>query len=262
LPKRLFFVKKERETASMAVYHVGNKSQSWYGESIGILILDASYPCVPGNVGNASTFDFPVRYKVVKNASIDRLLNQRDPSLIEPFIESALELQAEGVKAVTGACGFMALFQRQVADALDIPVFLSSLLQVPFIYQMLPRGRKIGIISADSSALTPDHFSNVGVTPDIPLVFGGMENQTEFRQAVLLEKGTLDSDQIQREVVEVAGQMVQRDPDIGAIVLECSDLPPYAAAVQAAVSRPVFDFITMIQYVHSALVRRHFQGFM
>lgn len=246
----------------MAVYHAGNKSRSWYGESIGILILDASYPCVPGNVGNASTFDFPVRYKVVKNASIDRLLNQRDPSLIEPFIESALELQSEGVKAVTGACGFMALFQRQVADALDIPVFLSSLLQVRFIYHMLPKGRKIGIVSADSSALTPEHFSSVGISPDIPLVLGGMENQIEFREAVLLEKGTLDSDQIQREVVEVAQQMIRKDPDIGAIILECSDLPPYAAAVQAAVNLPVFDFITMIQYVHSALVRRPFQGFM
>lgn len=246
----------------MAVFHVRNKLQSWYGESIGILILDAAYPCVPGNVGNASTFDFPVRYKVVKNASIDRLLKQRDPSLLAPFIEAARELQEEGVKAVTGACGFMALFQRQVAHALDIPVFLSSLLQVPFIYQMLPRGRKIGIISADSSALTSEHFSSVGISPDIPLVFGGMQNQVEFRDAVLLEKGTLDSAQIEREVVEIAEQMVSRDPDIAVIVLECSDLPPYAAAVQAAVNRPVFDFITMIQYVHSSLVRRPFQGFM
>jgi Asp/Glu/hydantoin racemase len=246
----------------MAVYQVGNKSQSWYGESIGILILDASYPCVPGNVGNASTFDFPVRYKVVKNASIDRLLNQRDPSLMEPFIASALELQSEGVRAVTGACGFMALFQRQVADALDIPVFLSSLLQVRFIYHMLPKGRKIGIVSADSSALTPAHFSSVGISPDIPLVLAGMENQSEFREAVLLEKGSLDSDQIQQEVVDVTRQMICKDPDIGAIVLECSDLPPYAAAVQAAVNLPVFDFITMIQYVHSALVRKPFQGFM
>jgi len=246
----------------MTVFHVQTKLQSWYGESIGILILDAAYPCVPGNVGNASTFDFPVRYKVVKNASIDRLLNQQDPSLLDPFIDAARELQDEGVKAVTGACGFMALFQRQVADALDIPVFLSSLLQIPFIYQMLPRGRKIGVISADSSALTLEHFSCVGINPDIPLILRGMQNQKEFREAVLLEKGTLDSDQIKREVVEVAEEMVYKDPDIAVIMLECSDLPPYAAAVQAAVNRPVFDFITMIQYVHSALVRRQFQGFM
>jgi Asp/Glu/hydantoin racemase len=246
----------------MTVYHVQNKLQSWYGESIGILILDAAYPCVPGNVGNACTFNFPVRYKVVKNASIDRLLNQRDPALLQPFIDAARELQTEGVKAITGACGFMALFQRQVADSVDIPVFLSSLLQVRFIHPMLPNGRKIGIISANSSVLTPEHFAGVGITSDIPLVLAGMENQTEFRDAVLLEKGSLDSDQIQREVVDVAVEMVQKNPDIGAIILECSDLPPYAAAIQAAVNRPVFDFITMINYVHSALVRSPFQGFM
>ncbi|MDX2447460.1 MAG: aspartate/glutamate racemase family protein, partial [Desulfobacterales bacterium] len=99
-------------------------------------------------------------------------------------------------------------------------------------------------------------------TPDVPLILGGMENQKEFREAVLLEKGTLDSDQIQREVVEVAEQMVYKDPDIAVIVLECSDLPPYAAAVQAAVNRPVFDFITMIKYVHSALAQRPYNGLM
>lgn len=246
----------------MTIYRIRSKSQSWYGESVGILILDAAYPCVPGNVGNASTYDFPVRYKVVKNASIDRLLNQRDPALLDPFISAARELQEEGVRAITGACGFMALFQRQVADAVDIPVFLSSLLQVPFIYPMLPRGRKIGVISADASVLTPAHFAGVGITSDIPLVIGGMETKTEFREAVLLEKGTLDSDLIQREIIDVGEEMIRNHPDIGAFVLECSDLPPYAAALQAAVHRPVFDFITMIRYVHSALVRKPFTGFM
>ncbi|MGD9974491.1 MAG: aspartate/glutamate racemase family protein [Desulfatirhabdiaceae bacterium] len=246
----------------MTVYRVENRSQSWYGESIGILILDAAYPCVPGNVGNASTFDFPVRYKVVKNASIDRLLNQRDPALLIPFIDAGKELQAEGVRAVTGACGFMALFQKQVSDALDIPVFLSSLLQVPFIHRILSKNQKIGIISADSSALTSEHFSSVGITPDIPVVLAGMEDQTEFREAVLLEKGTLDSAKIEQEAVAVAQRLVADNPDIGAIVLECSDLPPYAAAIQNAVRRPVFDFITMIRYVHSAVVRLPFQGFM
>ena len=246
----------------MTLYRVKRRTQAWYGESIGILILDAAYPCVPGNVGNASTYNFPVRYKVVKNASIDRLLNQRDPTLAIPFIEAAKELQAEGVRAVTGACGFMALFQKQVADSLEIPVFLSSLLQVPFVHQILPSHRKIGIISADASALTPEHYSNVGITPDIPLVVAGMENQTEFRESVLLEKGTLDSAQVEREVVKVAQEMVRANPEVGAIVLECSDLPPYAAAVQAAVELPVFDFITMIRYVHSVLVRTPFCGFM
>jgi len=244
----------------MAFFQVKNNKQSWYGESIGILILDAAYPCIPGNVGNASTFSFPVRYKRVKEASIERLIKQKDITLLEPFIDAAIELQEEGVKAITGACGFMALFQREVSAAVDVPVFLSSLLQIPFIYQI--KKQKIGIITADSKSLTPEHFISVGVTKEIPLLIGGMEDQKEFREAILEEKGTLDSDLIEGEVVGVAKKLITENPDIGALVLECSDLPPYAHAIQKEVNLPIFDFITMIQYVHAALVRREFQGFM
>jgi aspartate/glutamate racemase len=244
----------------MAFFRAKNKNQSWYGESIGILILDATYPCIPGNVGNASTFPFPVRYKVFKEASIERLIKKRDKNLVQLFIDAAIELQEEGVKAITGACGFMALFQREVSAAVNVPVFISSLLQIPFIYQI--KKQKIGIITADSKSLTPEHFISVGVTEEIPLLIGGMEDQKEFREAILEEKGTLDSDLIEREVVDVAKKLITKNPDIGALVLECSDLPPYAHAIQKEVNLPIFDFTTMIQYVHTALVRREFQGFM
>jgi aspartate/glutamate racemase len=246
----------------MSLFQVRNEKQSWYGESIGILILNANYPCVPGNVGNASSFPFPVRYKVVKEASIERLLTKGDKTLLKPFVDAALELQEEGVKGITGACGFMALFQRDVAQALEVPVFLSSLLQIPFVYQTLRRDQKIGVITADSTSLTMDHFAAVSISPDIPLVISGMEKQKEFRAAVLEEKGTLDSAKIEKEVVGVARRMIREHPEVGALLLECSDLPPYAHAIQKEIQRPVFDFFTMIHYVHTALVRKEFCGFM
>ncbi len=244
----------------MTIFSVNKPGQAWYGESIGILILDASYPCVPGNVGNASTFPFPVRYEKVEGASIDRLLNQQDPDLVTPFIDAAKRLYNSGVHAITGACGFMALFQQEVSQNLEIPVFLSTLLQIPFMYQIT--GKKVGIITADATCLQPKHFSSTGVPRDLPFVMAGMENQPEFTSAVLKEKGTLDSNKIQEEVVELAKDMVSKNPDIGSILLECSDLPPYAHAVQAAVGLPVFDFFTMINYVHTTMVRSPFEGFM
>lgn len=246
----------------MTVYSIKSKSRSWDGEPIGILILDAAYPCIPGNVGNATTYDFPVRYREVRGASIERLLSERDPKLLEPFIEGAKELEAEGVRAITGACGFMALFQKQVAAAVDVPVFLSSLLQVPFIYQTLKPGQKVGVITASASCLTDEHFANVGISKEIPVVVYGMETKDEFRTSVLEEKGTLDSALVEKEVTDVANQMIAEHPDVAAIVLECSDLPPYAHAVHAATGRPVFDFITMIKYVHSALVPKAYEGHM
>jgi Asp/Glu/hydantoin racemase len=242
------------------LYRVARKSQSWYGETIGILILNAAYPCVPGNVGNATTFPFPVRYEEVQGATIDRLLNQRDPSLAKPFIRAAQNLCDRGVRAITGACGFMALFQKEVATALNIPVFLSSLMQIPFIHQIT--GKPVGIITADASCLTPKHFENCRISSEIPVAVAGMEAQQEFREAVLEEKGTLNSARIQQEVVSVAQQLVEENPQLGAILFECSDLPPYAHAVQAATGLPVFDFVTMIEYVHRALVRKPYNGFM
>lgn len=244
----------------MTVYTVTRKTQSWYGEQIGILILDAAYPCIPGNVGNATTYDYPVRFQEVRGASIDRLLNQRDPALKEAFVEAAAELRNRGVKAITGACGFMAYFQEEVAASVDIPVFLSSLMQVPFMRALC--GGRVGIVTANASRLTPRHFEACNVPGDIPLAMAGMEEQTEFRQAILEEKGTLDSAAIEREVIGVARQLVEAHPDVRSILLECSDLPPYAHAVQAATGRPVFDFITMINYVQQSVARRRYIGSM
>ncbi len=246
----------------MTRYFVRSKTRSWDGEAIGILILDACYPCVPGNVGNASTYHFPVRYKEVRGASIERLLNERDPSLLTPFVDAAKELEAEGVRAITGACGFMALFQKQVSAAVSIPVFISSLMQVPFVHHTLPPGKKVGIITANKSCLTPAHFQAVGIHEATPVVVYGMEDQTEFRTSILEEKGSLDSALIEREVTGVATKMVMENPDIGAVLLECSDLPPYAASVQEAVDLPVYDFNTMIEYVHSAIRRKRYEGYL
>ncbi|OQY19717.1 MAG: hypothetical protein B6I34_09300 [Anaerolineaceae bacterium 4572_32.1] len=231
------------------------------GEAIGILLLDALLPLPPGDVANATTFSFPVRYKVVQAASIDRLIYERDPALLEPFIEAGRELVREGVKAITSDCGFMALFQEEIASALPVPVFLSSLLQVPFIHRTLRRGEMVGIIAADSRQVTERHLRAVGIDESMPVKIVGMENQPNFCDAILNEKGVLDFDKVEQEVVQVAERLVSEEAKVKAILLECSNLPPYAAAVQEAVNLPVYDFITMINHVFSAVVRKRFDGF-
>lgn len=230
------------------------------GGAVGILLLDAHLPLPPGDVANATTYPFPVRYKVVRAASIDRLIYQRDPELLKPFVEAGLELVREGARAITSDCGFMALFQEPMADALPVPVFLSSLLQLPFIHRMLRKGEKVGVIAAESRGVTEHHLRAAGVDPGMPLRIVGMEDQEGFRSAILEEGGTLDFPRVEAEVVGKARELAA-DPQVRAILLECSNLPQYAAAVQAAVDLPVFDFNTMIHHVFSSLVRRPYQGY-
>jgi len=241
--------------------YTAKKGQTSYGEAIGIILMESFMPFPPGCPGNASSFSFPVRFAVVKGANMDRLVYQGDPELLQPFIDAGWSLVREGVKAITGNCGFMVLYHELLAREFPVPVFMSSLLQLPFISRMLMPGEKVGIITANSKTLTAKHLQIATNGIDIPIAVAGMEDQKHFYNAIHAEKGTLDFDEVEREVVEVTKNLINNSDNIKAVLFECTDLPPYAAAVQEAVGLPVFDFSTMINYVFSALVRKRFDGF-
>ena len=168
----------------------------------------------------------------------------------------------QGVRAVTGDCGFMGIHQKKLARELGVPVFLSSLLQIPFISIMIGEAAKVGIITADSEYLNKDLLTAVGVSDTSNLVITGLRNQPNFRGFALEETGVLDTETVAAEVVATARQMVTDHKQMRALILECSLLPPYGAAIQAAVNLPVFDYITMINFVFSAVVKQEYRGFM
>ena len=230
--------------------------QASYGEAIGILLLDCFTPFIPGDVANATTYNFPVRFQKMVGVTTKRVL-KKDPTTYDPLLAAAEELVGQGVKAITGDCGFLAIHQRRLADALDVPVFLSSLLQIPFILMTLGSDQKVGIITADSKGLDKMLLKAAGIESDESLVIRGMEDQENFSKAIIEETGVLDSDKVEIEAVSVACEMVEEE-EVHALLLECSCLPPYGNAIQKAVCLPIFDYITMIDYVHSALVKEKF----
>jgi hypothetical protein len=232
-----------------------------YGEPLGILVMDALIPRIPGDVGNATTFSFPVRYEVVPRATLERLIRRRDPDLLGPFIEGGLKLAAQGVRAITTTCGFMILFQEELTEALPVPVFTSSLLQLPFIQSILKKSEKIGILTADASNLTESHILRAGGDPR-RLVVLGLEDSPHFHGAILGGKGELDFQKVRDEVVSRSEALAASDPQIRALLLECANLPPYSAAIQEAVGIPVYDFVTMINHLFSSLSQAPFCGLM
>ncbi|GAI84306.1 unnamed protein product [marine sediment metagenome] len=232
---------------------------SIYGEVIGILKLETVEPKVPGDIGNATTYSFPVKYKIIKGATIDRLVEKNDPTLLNLFIDAAKELEKEGVRAITTSCGFAAIFQKEIAEVVEIPVFMSSLIQVPLVSSMLAKNKKVGILTANKKRLTNKHLEAVGID-NIPICIAGMEDQENFANMILKQQPFGDIDKIEKEVVEVSENLVKRNPEVGAIVLECTDMPPFAAAVQEAVDLPVFDINTLINYVYNAVVQKRYTG--
>lgn len=241
--------------------YTAQKGQFSAGEAIGILLLETSVPFIPGDVANATSYAFPVRFQKVEGFSVRRALSG-DPSVYGALRRAAGDLVQQGVRAVTGDCGFMGIHQRKLARELDVPVFLSSLLQIPFITLLIGEDAKVGIVTADSRRLGADLLEAVGVPDSTNLALGGLEDCEQFYRFAIEERGDLDVEAVEKEVVAVARGMVAQDSQIRAILLECSLLPPYGAAVQDAVKLPVFDYITMINFVFSAVVKKHYIGFM
>lgn len=236
---------------------IARGGRALYGAPLGILMLEARFPRIHGDMGNGGTWPFPVLYRVVRGASPEKVVLEGARGLLPDFLEAARELVAQGAEAITTNCGFLSLFQREIAAAVGVPVATSSLLQVPWVQAMLPPGQRVGLVTVSGGSLSPAHLEAAGVPLDIPTE--GTESGREFfRVLIKAEKDDMDVDLAERDVVEAAESLVARHPEVGAIVLECTNMPPYAAAVQRATGRPVYDIYAMITYFHAGIRPRDF----
>jgi Asp/Glu/hydantoin racemase len=181
------------------------------------------------------------------------VVRQGARELLPAFIAGARFLEREGVRAITTNCGFLAKFQRELAAAVTVPVFTSSLMLVPMVHHMLPPGKAVGIMTVDASSLTPADFEGAGITPAMPVAIAGMETEREFTRVLLGNQMTLDVEAARREHIRVAQRLCAEHPEISAIVLECTNMPPYRADIQAATGLAVFDIVHLVQMVHTAL---------
>jgi Asp/Glu/hydantoin racemase len=229
----------------------GGRNQ--YGFTVGILMLDTRFPRIPGDMGNAATFPFPVRYHRVTGADPELVVRGGAAGLLDAFIDGARALEHEGVGAITTNCGFLVKFQRELAAAVGVPVLTSSLLLVPLVHRMLRPGSRVGIMTVNAASLGPEHLAGAGIATDAPLAIAGMEGEKEFTRVLLGDELDLDVDLAREEHVRVARRLVADHPDVSAIVLECTNMPPYAADVQRETGRPVFDIVSLVRMAHDAL---------
>lgn len=226
--------------------------QAVYGAAIGILMLEARFARVPGDMGNALTWPFPVQYRVVRGASPERVVLHRAEGLLQPFLDAAADLVAHGCRAITTNCGFLSLFQRELAAHVGVPVATSALMQVPWVQATLPPGKRVGVVTISASSLTPAHLGAAGAAADTPVA--GCEGGHElFPVLIRGERDDLDTVAAERDVVAAARALVAAHPEVGAIVLECTNMPPYAAAVRAATGLAVFDSVTLVQWLWGAV---------
>ncbi len=219
-------------------------------------MLEAQFPRIPGDMGNATTWDFPVHYKVVRGASPDKVVRHSAKGLLQPFLDAASELVKDGVDGITTNCGFLSLFQAEIAESVDVPVATSSLMQIPLVNAMLPENRQVGILTISGSTLTSDHLKAANVPSSTPIT--STEGGDEFTRVILNDEAELDIELARQDNVDAALKLVRNNPEVGAIVLECTNMIPYAADIRTATGLPVYSMLSFISWFQSGLVPRRF----
>lgn len=235
----------------MPVFPLLSRPQA-YGHEIGILMLNLVETHVPGDTAHAGTYDYPVLFKVVEAANVDAV-TRGDKSVEKDLVEAAQELERMGVKAISSNCGFMLYYQEAVRNAVRIPVFLSSLLQLPMISQSIRSDQKVAILTAWSERLTPEVLGLAGLSKDVETVISSIETSPEFLNMAIED---LDTDAFGARLEDAARQMFVSHQNIGALLLECAVFTPYAARLQTAFGVPVFDFVSLIDYARQVTFRK------
>jgi hypothetical protein len=215
----------------------------------GLLQLEA----LPGNSTNPASYGYPVRFHPVRGANVHTILENPDQTVLATMIADTVTMVSEGIKAITTSCGFNAIFQRELARAAGVPVLTSSLLQVPFVRLLHGPQSEIGIITANAGALGPQHLAAAGIASMDGLHILGLEQCPEWNRMFAEPKADIALEAIEQEVLGTARRALEQHPGIRAFVLECTDLPPYSEAIRRQSGLPVFDFITMVNYLHSAI---------
>ncbi|MBT4092075.1 MAG: aspartate/glutamate racemase family protein [Deltaproteobacteria bacterium] len=208
---------------------------------------------MPGNIANPNTFDFPVLYRRVKGANFQTVVKSPNQKVLREMIKSARQMEAEGIRAILTSCGFNAIFHQELSNSVNVPFISSSLMQVPLVSLMLQKDQVIGIITADQESLSEDHLRAVGITDDHYPIVIGIEHTEEFSKICRDAHAVLDQEKFINEVVEVARELTRLHPNTGAIVLECTDLPPCADEIRASLKIPVFDIVTLTNMVYKAV---------
>lgn len=239
-----------------------------YGMGLGIIILDDVYPGFPGDVRNASAYPFPIQYEIAEGVDIYALVHEEDKSpCLEPIQRAAKKLEQIGCRAIAAECGYFAYFQKDIAGYVGVPVFMSSLLQVPFAQQLIGPNRVVGILAAEKPYMTEAHLRAVGIQASSNYVLEGAEDDghcPEFEQLWIASKRAdppgVRYDKAEKEFVPVAVDFFKAYPNMGAMVLECTGMQPFARAIQREIDIPIFSWGTLLDYAYSVAVHRDYYG--
>jgi len=223
---------------------------------MGILMLDTAFPRIVGDAGNVDSYPMSARTLVVIGAGSRNVVTGHGitDALTQKFIKAAQRLEAEGAAGIVSTCGFLVHAQSALASSVKIPIIASALSLYP-ILKTMHGPSPIGILTASEEDLRGGTLQSAHIPPaDVRIA--GLQDCAAFADLILSEKDqqnkALDTEAIGAAAVERAKQLKQETPDLSCILLECGNLPPYAAAIKSATGLPVYSILDAADLVWAA----------
>lgn len=208
--------------------------------TIGVLMLDTQFPRLVGDIGNPESFDRRVIYKLVEGASPHKVVCDQNEALLQPFIDAGKALINEGAELLTTSCGFLIYFQEALQSKFSVPVITSSLLLFPELERQYGSGN-VGIMTISKSSLSSSNLQTAGIPVDTPI--GTTQGGTEFTSAILQNKAIFDVQACEADNVNAAMRLKRQYPNLKALLLECTNMPPHQAAIEQATGLKVFSIL-------------------
>ena len=222
---------------SVAIEQLSTNTTHFPSGFLGVLMLDTKFPRPEGDIGHPSAFGVPTRRCVIAGAWPDKIVQSgaglRNGRVVTPILQLVRRLAQDGAKAITTSCGFLVLLQKEMQAQVKIPVITSSLLQLP---ALLTQHGKVGVLTISSSKLGVEHLRAAGVPRErmADVVVQGVDAESEFATAILGNRLEMNMEQAAADVLAAAIALKQRSPSLHCLVLECTNMPPYRAAIEAA----------------------------
>lgn len=213
---------------------------------LGIVMLDTQFPRPLGDIGHPETFKVPAHREIVRGIWPDKVVQSaaslRQARIVPAFEGVVRSLAQRGALSITTSCGFLVLLQKELQAAVRVPVVTSSLLQLP---ALLKQQQRVGVLTISAAYLGKEHLRSAGVPADrlADVVVQGVDPKSEFSSRILGNQLQMDLAQAQRDVVNAALALKVRAPEVTTMVLECTNMPPYLAAIQAATGCKVLSLM-------------------
>lgn len=226
--------------------------------SIGVLLFATAGDRLKGDPGYPGTFDFLVEYGIVEGSYRDLIEGSHDAC--KRLCEAAKRLEQKNVSAITGDCGLMALYQRQIADSVRIPVISSSLLFIPFVRMIISSEQSIGILTGHSELLGEEHLRAAGVQHMNGIIIYGMQNEPHFKEVVIEGTAKQEYEKMKADVINGVKHLKESCDSLGAVLLECSNLAVFGSEITRNFKIPVFDINTGVYMMQEAVNKYNFCG--